>query len=134
MCRRRPSGRVHIVLHWRRGTAKGTHLARQNVPELCETQHFGQVPAQPLLARRCIVLSCKVIQILECRNDSIANLFVEKIRKSPELKHFQELPDGTLQDWGYRILNDLRKWLLAAEDEALVTHYESPGLLRFGEC
>src|SRR5208337_4791039 len=83
--------------------------------------------------RRSLMLSGKLIHLIESHEEEIAASIIRSIRHSPELTHLGQLPDEELLERGHEILKNLGHWLAHGNDEKLAHEYEAIGRVRFEE-
>ncbi len=77
------------------------------------------------------MLSGRLIHLIESHFDEIAARVLADIRRDPDLKHLNRLPDAELREWGHNILKNLGHWLAAGHDREVAAHYEHLGQVRY---
>src|SRR5579863_6562409 len=73
----------------------------------------------------------KLIRSLETRWEEIAAGAIRRIRRDEDVPHMQKLSERELVNWAHGILDALKSWELAGEDENLALESNDMGRLRF---
>jgi|SRR5690348_3288705 hypothetical protein len=81
-----------------------------------------------------MMLSSKLVRLIESHSEKITADAVQRMRKDPELSHFKKLPDSELRSWARHILQHLGDWLALSDDQQIASCYEGVGKMRFDEA
>jgi len=63
----------------------------------------------------------RLVQAIETHSDDIVSSLVNEIRRDPELKRLQALPDSELRQWASAVVTRLSNWL-SPHDIAIATY------------
>src|SRR5438477_8184788 len=80
-----------------------------------------------------IMLSGRLVHLIEANSASIVQHVISQIRRDPELSHVSKLPDAELREYGKHLLDRLGHWLAGGTEHELEKYYEDTGRLRFEE-
>jgi len=81
-----------------------------------------------------VMLSGRLVHLIEGHWEEIASSAIEKIRRPPDLPALAKRPPAELKQWCQENLIHLGDWLSAATDEDMQRRYEALGRIRFEEC
>lgn len=76
-----------------------------------------------------MILSSRLIRLIEEHGDQIITNAIAQIRRDPEMTHVQAVLDNELRAWGRDLLLHLGHWLAAGLEEDLARRYERIGRL-----
>ncbi len=81
-----------------------------------------------------MLLSSKLIQLIEDHWDPITNGIIKEIQRNPRLRHIGALPEGELRDRARDILEHLGHWLSGPHEDELARRFQAIGAARFTDA
>jgi len=78
-----------------------------------------------------MLLSGKLIHLIEAHQEEIANSVIHEIHHHPDLVHLRKLSDAEMRERGQQILENLGHWLAAGHEAEIALHHENLGRIRF---
>jgi hypothetical protein len=80
-----------------------------------------------------MILTYKLVELIETHSDQLANHLVEKVRNSPYLPEYRHVPPSELKDRVRGIYSHLGEWLETRKEEDIAARYTDIGARRAGQ-
>lgn len=80
-----------------------------------------------------MILTYKLVELIEKNSDPLANSLVEKVRNSPYLPEYRNVPPVELKERVKGIYSHLGEWLETRKDEDIAARYTEIGARRAGQ-
>jgi hypothetical protein len=87
--------------------------------------------SNPRAAEREVMLSARLVQLIEGHSEELSRRLVKAIKTNPEMRELAARPDGELMEWCGEILNNLGFLLSAPKDEVVHQRFQVLGRARF---
>lgn len=80
-----------------------------------------------------MILTYKLVELIETHSDQLANHLLEKVRNSPYLPEYRHVPPAELKDRVRDIYSHLGEWLETRREEDIAARYTEIGARRAGQ-
>ena len=80
-----------------------------------------------------MILTYKLVELIEKNSDPLANSLVEKVRNSPYLPEYRNVPPVELKERVKGIYSHLGEWLETRKEEDIAARYTEIGARRAGQ-
>lgn len=77
-----------------------------------------------------MILTYKLVELIEANSDQLADTLVERVRSSPYLAEYRNVPPGELKERVKGIYSHLGEWLEKRREEDIAARYTEIGARR----